>query len=289
MECIIVTGMSGSGKNTAFRMLEDFGYFCVDNLPVRLIDKFLDLALDRPDTMDRVVLGIDIRGGENIDHVMDMLEPLFEKHLIFRLLFLDSSDECLVRRYKESRRVHPLAESGRSLEESIALERERLRPLRERADVVIDTSMMLTRELQNRLYDIFVNNMVYKSLNVTVLSFGYKFGIPQEADMVLDVRFLPNPYYEEKLRNLTGNDPAIQAYVLDNPEAAEFLEKTEALLDFLIPQFIRSGKNQLTIAVGCTGGKHRSVSVSNRLYEHLLKDTSYGSSLIHRDVDKPSR
>lgn len=286
MECIIVTGMSGSGKNTAFRMLEDFGYFCVDNLPAKLIDKFLDLALDRPDTMDRVVLGIDIRGGENIRSVMEVLEPLFEKHLIFRMLFLDASDECLIRRYKESRRVHPLSESGRSLEESIALEREMLKPLRDHADYVIDTSLMLTRELQNRLYDIFIDNAVYKNLNVTVLSFGYKYGVPQEADMILDARFLPNPFYDERLRKLTGNDLPIRSYVLDNEEAAAFLKKTEDLLDFLIPQFIRAGKNQLVIGVGCTGGRHRSVAVANSLYEHLMKDDSYGSSLIHRDVEK---
>ena len=286
MECIIVTGMSGSGKNTAFRMLEDFGYFCVDNLPARLIDKFMDLALDRPDTMDRVVLGIDVRGGENIRNVMEVLEPLFEKHLIFRMLFLDSSDECLIRRYKESRRVHPLSESGRSLEESIALEREMLKPLRDRADYVIDTSLMLTRELQIRLYDIFVNNAVYKNLNVTVLSFGYKYGVPQEADIILDARFLPNPFYEEHLRDLTGNDPPIRSYVLDNREAELFLEKTEDLLDFLIPEFIRAGKNQLVIGIGCTGGRHRSVAVANCLYEHLKKDDTYGSSLIHRDADK---
>ena len=286
MECIIVTGMSGSGKNTAFRMLEDFGYFCVDNLPAKLIDKFMDLALDRPDTMERVVLGIDIRGGENIRSVMEVLEPLFEKHLIFRMLFLDASDECLIRRYKESRRVHPLAESGRSLEESIALEREMLKPLRDRSDYVIDTSLMLTRELQNRLYDIFIDNAVYKNLNVTVLSFGYKYGVPQEADIVLDARFLPNPFYDEHLRHLTGNDLPIRSYVLDNEEAATFLKKTEDLLDFLIPEFIRAGKNQLVIAVGCTGGRHRSVSVANCLYEHLKADESYGTSLIHRDVEK---
>ncbi len=286
MECIIVTGMSGSGKNTAFRMLEDFGYFCVDNLPAKLIDKFMDLALDRPDTMDRVVLGIDVRGGENIRSVMEVLEALFEKHLIFRMLFLDASDECLIRRYKESRRVHPLSESGRSMEEAIVLEREMLKPLRDRADYVIDTSLMLTRELQNRLYDIFINNAVYKNLNVTILSFGYKYGVPQEADMVLDARFLPNPYYEEHLRDLTGNDPPIRSYVLDNEEAGIFMKKAEDLLDFLIPAFIRSGKNQLVVAVGCTGGRHRSVSVANCLFEHLKADDSYGSSLIHRDVDK---
>ena len=286
MECIIVTGMSGSGKNTAFRMLEDFGYFCVDNLPAKLIDKFMDLALDRPDTMDRVVLGIDVRGGENIRSVMEVLEALFEKHLIFRMLFLDASDECLIRRYKESRRVHPLSESGRSMEKAIVLEREMLKPLRDRADYVIDTSLMLTRELQNRLYDIFINNAVYKNLNVTILSFGYKYGVPQEADMVLDARFLPNPYYEEHLRDLTGNDPPIRSYVLDNEEAGIFMKKAEDLLDFLIPAFIRSGKNQLVVAVGCTGGRHRSVSVANCLFEHLKTDDSYGSSLIHRDVDK---
>ena len=286
MECIIVTGMSGSGKNTAFRMLEDFGYFCVDNLPAKLIDKFMDLALDRPDTMDRVVLGIDVRGGENIRSVMEVLEALFEKHLIFRMLFLDASDECLIRRHKESRRVHPLSESGRSMEEAIVLEREMLKPLRDRADYVIDTSLMLTRELQNRLYDIFINNAVYKNLNVTILSFGYKYGVPQEADMVLDARFLPNPYYEEHLRDLTGNDPPIRSYVLDNEEAGIFMKKAEDLLDFLIPAFIRSGKNQLVVAVGCTGGRHRSVSVANCLFEHLKADDSYGSSLIHRDVDK---
>lgn len=284
MDTIIVTGMSGSGKNTAFKMLEDFGYFCVDNLPAKLIDKFMELALDSPETMEKVALGIDIRGGENLDSVLEHLDQIFEKHEMFRLLFLDASDDILIRRYKESRRVHPLADSAVGLEAQISLERERLRPMKERADIVIDTSHILTRELQERLYDIFVKKEAYKNLNITVMTFGYKYGVPQEADYVIDVRFLPNPYYDQALRPLSGNDEAIRDYVFSDGKGWEFMDKLYAFLDFLIPEFIRVGKNQLVIAIGCTGGRHRSVSVGNTLYRRLSENRSYGTSLFHRDI-----
>lgn len=286
MDMIIVTGMSGSGKGTAFKMLEDRGYFCVDNLPVKLLDRFLDLMNTAEGAKDKIALGIDIRGGENIDSMLETLEQLFGKHRMFKMLYMDASDECLIRRYKESRHVHPLYETAGSLEEAIHLERKKLEPVRKRADYVIDTSFLLTRELQNRLKDIFENHGSFKNLNVTVMTFGFKNGVPQEADFVFDVRFLPNPHYDPVLRPHTGNEKIIQDYVLNNPEAEEFLDKLFAMFRFLIPQFMKAEKNQLVIAVGCTGGKHRSVSVGNRLYEALKEDTSYGCNLIHRDLNR---
>lgn len=286
MDMIIVTGMSGSGKGTAFKMLEDMGFFCVDNLPVKLADRFLDMTLTSDNTRDKIALGIDIRGGENIDTMLETLEQLFEKHKMFKMLYMDAGDECLIRRYKESRHVHPLYESAGSLEEAIHLERKKLEPVKKKADYVIDTSYLLTRDLQNRLKDIFENHEGFKNLNVTVMTFGFKNGVPQEADFVFDVRFLPNPHYDPELRPHTGNEKIIQDYVLNNAAAGEFMDRLTGMFRFLIPQFMKAEKNQLVIAVGCTGGKHRSVSVGNRLYEALKTDHSYGCNLIHRDLEK---
>ncbi len=286
MEMIIVTGISGSGKGTAFKMLEDMGFFCVDNLPVKLADRFLELTLNSEEAHDKIALGIDIRGGENIDTMLETLEQLFDKHKMFKMLYMDASDECLIRRYKESRHVHPLYDTAGSLEAAIHLEREKLEPVRRKADYVIDSSFLLTRDLQNRLKVIFEDHSSFRNLNVTVMTFGYKNGVPQEADYVIDVRFLPNPHYDPELRPHTGNEKIIQDYVLNNPEAEEFMEKLVSMFRFLIPQFMKAEKNQLVIAVGCTGGKHRSVSVGNRLYEALKEDGSYGCNMIHRDLER---
>ncbi len=286
MELVIVTGLSGSGKSTAFKMFEDIGYYCVDNLPTKMIGLFADFLNSAKD-LERVALGVDIRGGEDIEAVADELDALRKRNVPFRLLFLTASEECILRRYHESRHVHPLSDEGRrTLEAAIALEREKLFPLLDRANYVIDTSTMLTRELQQQLTALFVDKGIYHSLNVTVMSFGYRYGIPRDADFVLDARFLPNPYYVPELKKLTGNDQSVRAYVLDNEEAQKVISRAVEDLRYLIALFDRTGRNHLTIAIGCTGGKHRSVAVANALFEELKQDEAYGWNLIHKDIDK---
>ena len=284
MQLVILTGMSGSGKHTAFKFLEDFGYYCVDNLPVQLLISFVELA-EKNAAATRVAVGIDIRSGESIHLLRDVLNEMEADGKKYSIIFMDAEDEILLKRYKETRRNHPLAGDDR-LEKGFAREREELKFLRERADYVIDTSRLLTRELRNELQKILVDHSEYKSLFVTVLSFGFKYGIPADADLVFDVRFLPNPYYVTELRSLTGNDIEIQKFVMDNPTATEFIERLGGLVEFLIPNYIEEGKNQLVIAVGCTGGKHRSVTVANRLYERLDKKEDYGLRIEHRDIEK---
>ena len=284
MKLVIVTGMSGAGKTIALKMLEDMGYYCVDNLPIPLADKFVQLAAGGRG-ISQAALGVDIRGGEELDTLETILKDWRERGLDFKVLFLDASDEALIKRYKETRRSHPLAGAGR-LDQGIAMERERLEFLRRDADYIIDTSRLLTRELRQELEKIFVKNQAFRSMFITVLSFGFKYGIPQDGDLVFDVRFLPNPYYEEELRPLTGEDGRIQAYVKQGGTAQAFLEKLYDLVDFLIPNYISEGKNQLVIAVGCTGGKHRSVTIARELYAHLKEGGDYGIRLEHRDIGR---
>ena len=284
MKLVIVTGMSGAGKTIALKMLEDMGFYCVDNLPIPLADKFVQLAAGGRG-ISQAALGVDIRGGEELDTLETILKDWRERGLDFKVLFLDASDEALIKRYKETRRRHPLAGAGR-LDQGIAMERERLEFLRRDADYIIDTSRLLTRELRQELEKIFVKNQAFRSMFITVLSFGFKYGIPQDGDLVFDVRFLPNPYYEEELRPLTGEDGRIQAYVKQGGTAQAFLEKLYDLVDFLIPNYISEGKNQLVIAVGCTGGKHRSVTIARELYAHLKEGGDYGIRLEHRDIGR---
>ena len=287
MELVIVTGLSGSGKSTAFKIFEDLGYYCVDNLPTKMIGYFTDFLVSSQTDLQRVVLGVDIRGGVNIDAVSEVLDALKKEAVDYKLLFLTADDDCLLRRYHESRHVHPLSNEGkRTLEAAIALEREMLIPLLDRANYVIDTSTMLTRELQLKLQELFIDKEKYHSLNVTIMSFGYKYGLPREADFVLDARFLPNPYYDPVLRPMTGNDEPIRRFVLDNEEAHHVIARATEDFRYLIRAFEKAGKNQLVIAVGCTGGHHRSVAVANALYEALKDDPSYGWNLVHKDIEK---
>ena len=284
MRLVIVTGMSGAGRTTALKMLEDAGYFCVDNLPVPFIDKFAELTASGNSEITKVAIGIDIRSGKSLSQLEQILERLTAEHIDYEILFLDASDDVLVKRYKETRRMHPLAESGR-VEQGITLERERLGFLKKHADYIIDTSQLLTRELKQELDKIFVHRE-FKNLMITVLSFGFKYGIPADADLVFDVRFLPNPYYYENLRKLTGNDKEIQDFVMGYDMAHIFLDKLEDMIRFLVPNYVLEGKNQLVIAIGCTGGKHRSVTLANKLYERLSDQTDYGIKLEHRDIGK---
>lgn len=284
MKLVIVTGMSGAGKTIALKMLEDMGFYCVDNLPIPLADKFVQLAAGGRG-ISQAALGVDIRGGEELGELDSVLKDWRERGLDFKVLFLDASDEALIKRYKETRRSHPLAGAGR-IDQGIAMERERLEFLRRDADYIIDTSRLLTRELRQELEKIFVKNQAFRSMFITVLSFGFKYGLPQDGDLVFDVRFLPNPYYVEELRTLTGEDGRIQAYVKQDGTAEEFLDKLYDLVDFLIPNYISEGKNQLVIAVGCTGGKHRSVTIARELYAHLKERDAYGIRLEHRDIER---
>ncbi|MCD8098622.1 MAG: RNase adapter RapZ [Lachnospiraceae bacterium] len=285
MRLVIVTGMSGAGRATALKILEDAGYFCVDNLPVPFIDKFAELTASGNSEITKVAIGIDVRSGKSLDQLQQVLEHLTAQGIAYEILFLDASDDVLVKRYKETRRAHPLAESGR-IEQGITLERERLVFLKKQADYIIDTSQLLVRELKQEMEQIFVQNRAFKNLMITVLSFGFKYGIPNDADLVFDVRFLPNPYYHEELRRLTGNDKEIQDFVMGFDMAHIFLDKLEDMLHFLIPNYVLEGKNQLVIAIGCTGGKHRSVTLADRLYERLRRQSDYGVKLEHRDIGK---
>ena len=282
MKIIIVTGMSGAGKSTALNVLEDEGYYCVDNMPISLMPKFAELAdgHNQDKGYNNIALGIDIRSGHSLAELDSVLDYMKEKKYEYTIVFLESSDEVLIKRYKETRRAHPLAKDGR-VDKAIMLEREQLKFLKQRADVIIDTSQLLTREFKEELEKIVLGRKEFNNLMVTVLSFGFKYGIPSDADIVFDVRFLPNPYYVEELRPLTGNDKKIQDYVMKAPEAEEFLERVDGLIQFLLPNYVKEGKSSLVIAVGCTGGKHRSVTLANAIAKRLSK-TPYGCKVEHK-------
>ena len=287
MKLVIVTGMSGAGKTIALKMLEDIGFYCVDNLPISLVDKFVQLVSEGT-SIEKAALGLDIRSGEELGNLDEILENWRRSNVDVQVLFLDANDAVLIKRYKETRRTHPLAGAGR-LENGIEKEREKLAFLKREADYIIDTSMLLTRELRKELEKIFLQDARYKIMYVTVLSFGFKYGIPEDADLVFDVRFLPNPYYDEHLRPLTGQVQAVRDYVMQGGTADAFLKKLYDMIDFLLPNYINEGKNQLVIAVGCTGGKHRSVTIARALYEHLEAAGEYGIRIDHRDIDKDNK
>ena len=289
MRFVIVTGVSGAGKSTVLKMLEDAHYFCVDNLPIPLVEKFASLMLEvHEEGVQNAALGIDARSGRSLEELAQVLDHMLEAGYDFEILFMDAEDSVLVKRYKETRRNHPLA-GGERVDKGILLEREKLAFLKKRADYIIDTSQLLTRELKAEISKIFEQNQDYKNLFVTILSFGFKYGIPADSDLVFDVRFLPNPYYVEGLRYKNGNDKEIQDYVLQFDEAHDFLDKLEDMVNFLIPNYIIEGKNQLVISVGCTGGKHRSVTLANELYKRLEKNKEYGLKIEHRDIDKDAK
>ena len=287
MKLVIVTGMSGAGKGTAVKIMEDMGYYCVDNLPIPLVEKFVDFTLQSEDELEKVAVSIDIRNSNALSELEGVLERIRQKGIRFEILFLEADDSVLVKRYKESRRSHPLAMRGR-VDDGIRLERQKMEFLKKEADYIIDTSRLLTRELKTELEKIFVQDEEFNSMYVTILSFGFKYGIPADSDIVMDVRFLPNPYYVEELRPKTGNDVEIQQYVMKYDEAKIFLNKLEDMVTFLIPHYISEGKNQLVISIGCTGGKHRSVTLANELYKRLSqkKNREYGLKIEHRDIGK---
>ena len=283
MRLVIVTGMSGGGKRTAMNMLEDVGFYCVDNLPVSFIEKFVGLVSAPNNEISKVALGLDARANQSFEEVERILENLRKDGCKFEILFMDASDQVLLKRYKETRRVHPLAPADR-VEDGIAREREILKEIKGKADYVIDSSSLLTRELKEELDRIFVQNKEYNSLMINIVSFGFKNGIPADADLVFDVRFLPNPFYIDELKHKTGKDKEVQDYVMQYEESAVFLDKLEDLLEFLVPNYVKEGKYQLVIGIGCTGGKHRSVTLANELYKRMKGKGNYGLKLSHRDI-----
>ena len=285
MEFVIISGLSGAGKSKAASIMEDMGFFCVDNLPAPLISKFAELGMGGNGEYDRVVLVTDIRGGTRFDGLFQALDGLRAMQCEYRIVFMDASDQVIIRRYKETRRSHPLAEECSSLEEAIALEREMLAPLKEKADWVIDTSGLSTRALKGALLRMFSKNSAERSMEVRVMSFGFKHGIPAEADLVFDVRFLPNPYYVAELRPLTGLDPGVRDYALSSRQSQEFLEKLKEFVCYLLPRYVEEGKTSLTVAVGCTGGHHRSVAVAHALAD-TIRGLNYPVNESHRDMGR---
>ena len=284
-EIVIVSGMSGSGKTVALKLLEDMGYNCIDNLPIDLLSKFFDLLVNPLEEYRKVALGIDIRSGEALEKLKYILGDIKNKGIEYKILFLDANDEALIKRYKETRRIHPLA-YGKRLEEGIVVERKSLEFLKEKADFVLDTSSLLSKELKNELINIFSYGKDYPRIFVNILSFGFMYGIPKDVDLVFDVRFLPNPYYDLDLRMQTGEDAAVREYVFRDKNAGIFLEKLEDMVKFLIPNYINEGKTQLVMGIGCTGGQHRSVSMAYELYQSLKDMDKINLRLEHRDMQK---
>ena len=281
---VIITGMSGAGKTQVVRAMEDLGYFCVDNLPPMLIPKFAELCAQSAGRVNKVGLVVDIRGREFFDTLVQNLEELEKQGYRYEMLFLEASDETLIRRYKETRRRHPMAPHGR-ISEGIARERERVDQVRGRATQIIDTSESSTADLREKVTALFTSEHEFQRMNITVVSFGFKYGIPLDADMVFDVRFLPNPFYVESLRRKSGAVPEVGEYIWKWPITQQFMEKVTDFVDFLVPNYIKEGKSQLIIAIGCTGGMHRSVFVAGKIYENLKKK-GYKVNLDHRDVKK---
>jgi len=283
MRFVILTGLSGAGKTQAVRNLEDLGFFCVDNLPPLLIPKFAEACYQSNGNIDRIALVIDIRGGKFFDDIFESLAYLKEEGYKYEILFLEASDKVLVKRYKESRRKHPLAPEGRVLN-GIATERRKLKDVRERADHIINTSKLSARELTEEINNIYgEEGQIETKLIITVLSFGFKYGIPVDSDLVFDVRFLPNPYYIPELKQYSGNDKPVRDYVLDFDGTKVFIEKLQDMLQFLIPNYKSEGKRQLIVSIGCTGGRHRSVAIANRIYE-ILEHNGYNVNIDHRDI-----
>ena len=284
MRYVIVTGMSGAGKSSVLKMLEDMDFFCVDNLPIPLIPKLTQLMIEESNSIDKAALGIDIRNFKSLTELGTVLEELHQKGYKYEILFLEAGTDILVKRYKETRRNHPLAAEGR-IDKGIEAEREKLIFLKRDADYIIDTSRLLIRELKQEIDKIFIGEGNYNSFFITILSFGFKYGIPSDSDLVFDVRFLPNPFYVPELKAKTGLDHEVSDYVMESDASKLFLDKLEEMVTFLIPHYIMEGKNQLIIAIGCTGGKHRSVSLAIELGERM-KQLDYGLKVENRDIEK---
>ena len=285
MNFLIVTGLSGAGKSMAVNALEDIGFFCIDNIPAGLLPRILDFAQQGENQLSRVAVVMDVRGLRSVEETRKALDALDEKKMPYDILFLDANDNTIRRRYKETRRVHPMTiTEGISITEAIAKEREILQPLRERAKYVIDTSMLSAAQNRERVCGLFLNKGEC-SMSLSVVSFGFKYGLPQEADIVFDVRCLPNPFYVPELKNLTGMDQSVVDYVMAAPESQELLRRIESFLEYALPLYVKEGKSQLMIAVGCTGGKHRSITFARKIGEYCQK-LGYQPSVQHRDAKR---
>jgi len=288
VKVVLISGLSGSGKTTAIKAMEDIGFYCVDNLPIVLFPKFIELCSQSAGEITKAALVVDIRGKEFLEGSRQIIQQLREEGYLIAILFLESSDEILVRRYRETRRQHPLA-IERPVLEGIQLEREELRIIRDMADKVIDTSEFNVHELKDSIRKYFSNESRLGKLAITLLSFGYSYGIPHEADLLVDVRFIPNPYFIEELRRLNGEDLRVAEYVLKWDETQEFLRRFQELVEFLIPLYKKEGKTYLTVAIGCTAGRHRSIVVANTVEAHLRKNLRGGDIILrthHRDIGK---
>lgn len=287
MRFVIITGISGAGKSHTVKYMEDLGFFCVDNLPPELIPKFAEICIRSADKMDKIALVIDVRGGELLTDLIPALEEVKVAGVFYEILFLDASDQVLIKRFKESRRAHPLAPEGRLLR-GIKEERRILEKIKGHANHIIDTSNLTPKLLKEQISQIFVEGRGFDGLIISATSFGFKYGIPLDCDLVFDVRFLPNPYYVDSMRKLTGKNDIVREYVLQYEETKIFLEKLYDMLEFLIPNYIKEGKTQLVIGIGCTGGKHRSVTIADHIY-HTLIHKQHRVIVDHRDIDKDNR
>ena len=285
MEFLIISGLSGAGKSRAADMLEDLGYYCVDNMPIALIPKFAQICMAASESYERVALVTDIRERASFEELFRVLDSLWDLGCDYRILFMEADPANIVKRYKETRRRHPLAGPGVSIETAIENEIKLLAPVRERADYIINTSNLTLGMLQGELYRLFVGGDTKRKLVVSVMSFGYKYGIPLESDLVFDVRFLPNPYYVAELRELTGLDDPVSEFVFRSPETQEFMKRLENLIGYLLPLYVEEGKLGLTIAVGCTGGRHRSAAIAKGLADYI-EEQGYAVQCIHRDIQK---
>lgn len=284
IQFLIITGLSGAGKSNAMKVFEDLGFFCVDNLPPALVPKFAELCLSSDGRIHRAALAIDVRGGEFFDDLFASLSQLEEMGVDYRILFLDAADDVLVRRFEETRRKHPLAQAGGVLD-GIRAERQRLEAVKERSHKIIDTSTLSVHDLRQEILESFVRGAREETLSVGIVSFGYKFGIPLDADLMFDCRFLPNPHYVETLRPLPGDSPQVRKFVLGQPATQEFMRRLTEMLDYLLPQYLEEGKSHLTLAIGCTGGKHRSVVLADELSSYL-DAKGYAVNVRHRDIGK---
>jgi RNase adapter protein RapZ len=287
MRFVIVTGMSGAGKSQVVKYLEDLGFFCVDNLPPALMPKFAEVCYQSSGKMEKIAIVIDIRGGDMLNDLFPGLATLKEAGFPYEILFLEASDEVLIKRFKESRRIHPLATDGRLIR-GIKEERRILQEIKSRANYLIDTSTLNTRQLKEEITNIFVEGKTFKGIIMSIISFGFKYGIPSDCDLVFDVRFIPNPYYISPMKKLTGKHEMVKEYVLTAKETVDFMVKLHEMLEFLIPNYVKEGKSQLVIGIGCTGGRHRSVAIADSLYKTLI-EKQHRVIVDHRDIEKDIR
>ena len=285
MKFILISGLSGAGKSKAASFLEDMGYYVVDNMPAALIPKFAELCMASPGRYDKVVLVTDIRGGQTFDGLFDALDKLHDMGCDYKILFVEASVEAIIKRYKETRRNHPLSKTGRSLEEAVQLERSALEPVRQRAEYIVDTSALPTAKLRGEMLRLFGSGDTASAMSVSVISFGFKYGIPIEADLVFDVRFLPNPYYIAELRHQTGLDQGVWDFIFGYQQTRDFMKHLENLMGFLLPLYVEEGKTALVIGVGCTGGHHRSVAVTRALAD-FIRQKGYSAAENHRDMTR---